>query len=408
MTDGREEFWRRSLRAWDIAFWLMVTITAVFSVPTAGSARLAVWSLLGFMVLGVAYVLLGRPGAQRGDTRLTRAYLVVLVLVTTYEAWVVELGIVLLFVAYSQIWFFATSRVNGIVWTIVLTVGIVAATAARVEAQPSDVPSIVGQATLGMVFSIGLGLWVTYVAEQSEERAVLLDDLRATQAQLAASHHAEGVFAERARLAQEIHDTLAQGFTSIVMLAQTTSAELDLGRPERAAERVGQIEAVARDNLAEARALVAAFAPPALADGDLAAALARLGARFEAETGTAVVVETAEAGPVPQDVAVALLRAAQESLANVRRHAAATHVRVSLTTTGGQVQLEVTDDGRGLREQDVEGNGVRGMRERARAGGGELELRGSVGAGTSVRLRLPTGAGDDPHDDEDATIGAER
>ncbi|WP_444664845.1 sensor histidine kinase [Cellulomonas sp. CW35] len=393
----RDEFWRRSMRAWDVAFWIMVTISAAFAVPGAPSVARALGTLAGFVVMALAYYGLGRRGARRGDARLTQAYLVVVVLVMTYETWAAELGIVLLFVAYSHIWFFALSRLQGVAWTVLLTTGVVVATALRVRADPVDLPSIAGQATLGMVFSIGLGLWVTYVAEQSEERGALLDDLRATQAALAASHHEQGVHAERARLAQEIHDTLAQGFTSVVMLAQTASAELDAvadagpgaGGAERVRERLTQIESVAGDNLAEARALVAAFAPPALDDG-LAAALHRLGDQLHAQTGLDVRVETQDVGELTQETAVTLLRAAQESLANVRRHADAAGVTVRLRRSGELVELEVADDGRGVRDDDREGNGVRGMRERARSAGGDLRLTGTPGAGTRVVLRLPS------------------
>ncbi|WP_236121570.1 sensor histidine kinase [Cellulomonas palmilytica] len=389
MSSRRDEFWRHSMRAWDVAFWVMLAISAAFAVPDAETTGHAVSVLAGFAVLSLAYLALGRRGARRGDARLTQTYLVVLVLVVTFETWAAALGIVLLFVAYSHIWFFALSRLQGVGWTVLLTAGVVVATALRVRAEAVDLPSIAGQATLGMVFSIGLGLWVTYVAEQSEERAVLLDDLRATQAALAASHHEQGVHAERARLAQEIHDTLAQGFTSVVMLTQTASAELDAGRAPAARERLAQIEAVARDNLAEARALVAAFAPPALDDG-LAAALHRLGDQLRTQAGLDVRVETDDVGELPQETAVTLLRAAQESLANVRRHAGASGLTVRLGRSSDVVELEVLDDGRGMRDDDGEGNGVRGMRERARAAGGELELHGTPGAGTRVVLRLPT------------------
>ncbi|GEA85883.1 two-component sensor histidine kinase [Cellulomonas gelida] len=404
---GRAEFWRGSMRAWDLAFWILVAISAAFAVPTAESAGAALASLAGFVVLVVAYQLLGRRGARLADARLTQSYLGVLVLVTTYETAAVQMGIVLLFIAYSHIWFFALSRWQGLAWTVALTLGIIGATALQVEATPADLPQIVGQATVGLLFSIALGLWITHVSEQSEVRAELLEDLRATQAALAASHHAEGVHAERARLAQEIHDTLAQGFTSVVMLAQTSSAELDAGRAEQARERLAQIEAVARDNLAEARALVAAFSPPALDDG-LAAALRRLGDQLHTQTGLEVTVDAHDV-EVPQDVAVALLRAAQESLANVRRHADARHVRLALhhasagtpgasTDAGGDapasVELEVVDDGRGVREDDVEGTGLRGMRERARVVGGDFRIDGTPGAGTRVTMRLPV-----PHQD---------
>src|SRR5690606_19116211 len=91
--------------------------------------------------------------------------------------------------------------------------------------------------------------------------ARLVDELRATQAELARTSHDAGVLAERERVAQEIHDTLAQGFTSVVMLAQAASADLDRGAVDDARERLGLVESTARDNLAEARALAAARAP---------------------------------------------------------------------------------------------------------------------------------------------------
>ena len=92
-----------------------------------------------------------------------------------------------------------------------------------------------------------------------------------------------------------MHDTLAQGYTSIVVLAQTAAAALP-GDPAAAAERLAVIEEVARENLAEARAMVAAFAPVALDSATLVEALQRLAERFGRETGLATRLDTAGAG----------------------------------------------------------------------------------------------------------------
>jgi signal transduction histidine kinase len=250
---------------------------------------------------------------------------------------------------------------------------------------------------IALVFSIALGLWVTQIAEQSEVQRQLVAQLRAAQEELAATHHAAGVTAERERMAQEIHDTLAQGFTSVVMLAQTTAAELERGHDEAARGRVEQIEQVARQNLAEARALVAAFGPADLADATLAEALGRLAERFAAQTGVAVTLTpgTQEAaGGLPRDAQVALLRAAQEALANVRRHAGATHVALGLARDHDEVTLAVVDDGRGIGTGVPEGNGLRGMRERARGAGGDLAVDSAPGEGTRLRVTVPVGAGE--------------
>lgn len=390
----RHEFWVRSLRGWDIGFYAITAVAAVPILVEADSAGGALAAGLGLAVLVVAYLLLGRPGAIRGDVRLTRPYLVVLVAVLLVEVSVANLGAVMLFVAYSQIWFFSTTRLEGVAWCVVLTVAF--ATVLVLEdpsaaAEPRALLGLVGQAGTGLVFAIALGLWITWVSEQSEERAALVERLGAAQAELASTHHAAGVLAERARLAQEIHDTLAQGFTSVVMLAQAASAELARDRLAPAAERVDQIEAVARDNLAQARALVAAFGPPELESGTLADALARLATRFEAETRVRVEVDGLDGlGAVGPEQAVVLLRAAQEALANVRKHAGAQAVRLSVQRDGDDLLLEVADDGRGLPVDVVEGVGLRGMRERVDAGGGTLEVGSGPGGGTRVSVTLPT------------------
>ena len=117
------------------------------------------------------------------------------------------------------------------------------------------------------------------MVEQSSERAHLIAELEASRAEVARLSHEAGVAAERARLAGEIHDTLAQGFTSIITLVQ--AAESEALRDERLALAVR----TARENLAESRALVAALAPSALGSGSLHDAVRRQAARFTEETG---------------------------------------------------------------------------------------------------------------------------
>lgn len=403
---GRRDFWTRALRGWDIGFYVL---TAVTGLSIAANLRepgaiAAAWAALAALV--VAYLLLGRPGAVRGDLRLTRAYLVVLILVVVAEVWLSDVGPAMLFIAYSQIWFFATSRLDGVVWTLALSAVFGVVIGVQVAHDDGDLASALGQVFAGAVFSIALGLWITWVSEQSEERQALVEQLEAAQAELAATHHTAGMLAERARLAQEIHDTLAQGFTSIVMLAQATSAELDrepraegtaaTGRAG-ARDRVAQMEQVARENLAEARALVAAFQPPELERGSLAQALERLATRFRAETGVRVeVVGLDSLGTVSPEAAVVLLRTAQEALANVRKHAGARRVVVTVSGDGREVGLEVVDDGRGLPADVVEGVGLRGMRQRADTGGGSLEVGAAPGGGTRVRLTIPTNTQEEP------------
>lgn len=387
----RQAFWLTTLRRWDLAFYAMAGVAgASYLLPAAGGGAARLWALGLLAVLVCAYAFGARRAALRGQHAGTDAYLVLLVAVTATTISLTDGGFVLLFIAYSQIWFFARSRWTGALWCVALTAAVVAAVALAL----GDLRAAWGvsglQLLASLAFSVVLGLWITQIAETSEQRGALLERLRDAQDALAASHHAAGVLAERERLAQEIHDTLAQGFTSIIMLSQTASALLERDRVDDAALRVGQVEQVARENLAEARALVAAFGPVALQGADLTQALGRLAERFEAETGTQVVVDLDEqTAGIDAEVAVALLRTAQEGLANVRRHADARHVRLQLARDGDSVSLDLADDGCGLPADLREGVGLLGVRERAAAGGGSVELAPAAGGGTRLRLTLP-------------------
>jgi signal transduction histidine kinase len=193
--------------------------------------------------------------------------------------------------------------------------------------------------------------WMVRVIEQSLERAALIEQLESTRAELAAAHHEAGILSERQRLAGEIHDTLAQGFTSIVTLIQAAEAGLDAeaSGPRR---HLDLALSAARENHAEARTLVTVLSPAALGSGNLGDALRRVTEATGAETGLrahAEVIGTVR--PLPTRTEVVLLRVGQEALANVRKHAAAQQVTVRLGYAEGKVQLAVADDGTGFDPQ---------------------------------------------------------
>lgn len=383
----------RRLSGWDALFFALTAVAAVAIVISGPTGSRTWWALGVVVALVAAYVLVGRAAMDGRHPGRADAYLALLLPLTAVSTALTSAGFVLLFVAYTQIWFFSRSRLRGAVWCTGLTVVVIGAATVAAGGWRDDLVGFAAQMLASLVFSIVLGLWITMTAEQSEERAELLRRLEAAQAELAATHHAAGVVAERQRLAQEIHDTLAQGFTSVVMLAQTTQAELDRGRPEAARTRVNQIEQVARDNLAEARSLVAAFGPAGLRDASLGEALVRLTERFSAEADVQVrlVGDRTAGDDLPREAQVVLLRAAQEALANVRKHAAASTVTLELVPSHGEVRLEVVDDGRGLPVGTTEGNGLRGMRERVREGGGSLDVGAGPAGGTRVAVTLPAG-----------------
>lgn len=318
----RLRFWQSSRQAWDLAFYLLLAIgtaSMAAAVPTdAGTAvRLAVPGVaIGLLV---AYLALGRAGARTGDLRLTYAYLTVMILLVGVAAGTNPAGGVLLFIGYSQLWYLSEHMLDGALGSVALTVVATAGFALRIHPQGSqEWMALVGEMLVSLTFSLVVGLLVTRLAERSEITVGLIADLEAAQERLAASHWEAGVLAERERVAQEIHDTLAQGFTSIVLLAQGTAARLGTGDLGPARRDAARLEEVAREHLADARALVAAFGPGALGDGTLAEALDRLTSRFAAETGIRVRVVVPE-GEVDRDVQVRLLRGVQEVLLAARR-----------------------------------------------------------------------------------------
>src|SRR5207253_7145239 len=140
-----------------------------------------------------------------------------------------------------------------------------------------------GILAFAVTFSYVYGRWMARVSEPRLERAALIEQLEATRAELAAAHHQAGVQAERHRLAGEIHDTLAQGFTSLVTLPQAGQASLDAASPARRHLDVALL--TARENLAEARTLVTALTPATLEAGTLGDTVRRVTSATGAQAG---------------------------------------------------------------------------------------------------------------------------
>ncbi|QLQ36367.1 sensor histidine kinase [Micromonospora robiginosa] len=279
-----------------------------------------------------------------------------------------------------------------------VAVAVTAAVAVVAFAGHRGGPSAAG--TIGPVLGAAVAVAVVrgYQAlhRESERRRRLIEELTATRADLARAQHEAGVAAERERLAAEIHDTLAQGLTSIQLLLRAAGRVLP-DRPDTAARHVEQARQAAADNLAEARRFVAALSPPALDDTTLAGALERLcattGARHRLAARFAV---TGVPVPLPTAYEVALLRVAQAALANTVRHAGASTVEVTLGYRADGVTLDVADDGGGfdperLPDPGPEGGGfgLAAMRARTRALGGGLTVTAAPGRGATVSARLP-------------------
>ncbi|ORM32243.1 sensor histidine kinase [Williamsia sp. 1135] len=241
---------------------------------------------------------------------------------------------------------------------------------------------------ISVVISPLIGVAITWSTESNRAQSLLLHELETSRGQVEQLSREAGVATERARLAREIHDTIAQGFTSIIALAQALDRDIPADGPAR--RRLGLIESTARENLAEARVMVAELTPSLGSQDSLADAITRHAESASAATGTTVRVNPSPLPALPTATEVALLRAAQEGLSNVRRHAKATAVSITLSTETNAVCLRLVDNGIGFDPTVTrEGFGLQGMRDRAAQLGGSVTVESSGGHGTTILMRVP-------------------
>ena len=190
---------------------------------------------------------------------------------------------------------------------------------------------------------------IAELADANQRLEEMVAENTGLQAQLLTQAREAGAGEERQRMAREIHDTLAQGLTGII--TQLEAAQ-QTGREEERQRRIGHATRLARDSLAEARRSVQALRPQALEDSKLPEALAGEVARWTATSGVpADVAATGEPRVLHPEVEVTLLRVAQEALANVAKHAGASHTWVTLSYMEDVVTLDVRDDGAGFAPQ---------------------------------------------------------
>ncbi|HEY3507131.1 MAG TPA: sensor histidine kinase [Actinocatenispora sp.] len=275
-----------------------------------------------------------------------------------------------------------------LVWALVATVlfNVVPVATTMAEASGYAATAIAGIVVALVVFAMQFGWWIDRIIRQSQERADLIGQLAAARTELAETERQAGMLAERQRLAMEIHDTLAQGFTSILMLLEAAES----APPEQAAAHRSRAARAARENLAEARALVASQPPTGLADMSLHDALRRLVTRLGEDTGIDTDWDLAgEPRRLPAGTEVVVLRCAQEALTNVRRHAGAARASLRLRYTADTVGFDVSDDGAGFDPGSSAGFGLSGMRERIAQVGGRLDIDSTPGAGTRLTVEVP-------------------
>jgi len=222
-----------------------------------------------------------------------------------------------------------------------------------------------------------------------------LEENAGLHAQLLTQAREAGVLDERQRMAREIHDTLAQSLAGI--LTQLQAAEQTMGAGASARRHVHNAIDLARESLTEARRTVQAVGPEVLAGSRLADAIADVTRRWsDASHIDAALTTTGDARPLHADIEVTLLRAAQEALANVAKHANAHRVGLTLSYMEDMVTLDVRDDGEGFDLEIARANdsthggfGLAGMRQRVQRVAGQLHIESEPGSGTAISASVP-------------------
>ena len=392
-----------SERRWDAIVAVVttvITLAMVFLFTPPTPARTAV-SLVAIVLFVAGYAVVGRAAVEppRAAWRYP-AFLSVAAVAVGIGVGAAPFMAMLQTLAYPLVWVIGDSRRRGIGGSAVIAgsvfVGVIIGNGA-------DADSVLAGATtavFSLAFAIAIGLWIARIAEYGEERERLLSELTAAQGQVEALSRERGASAERERLARDIHDTLAQTLAGLVIFAERAGRQSREGQTDAAAATIATVEQVARDALAEARALVARTAAVPR-EPAFAAAVERLVERFRAQGRAAIELDTADAaGDLDRETQVVLLRCLQEALSNAAKHSAADLVQVRVRVdAGGGAALEVADDGRGFEPASPgAGFGLDGMRERVALAGGTFEVDSTAGRGTSLRVHLPR-AGQDAVDD---------
>lgn len=311
-------------------------------------------------------------------TRLASEGLRLVVLGLLVATWV---GLVLLGsdAAYVSVALFLVFLTELAFWPALGSVIAVTAFDALVGvARGGAAPALVVPA-LGAMLSVLVGIGYRVLFDATTAQSSLIGQLQETRAELAKSERAAGQAAERERLAREIHDTVAQGLSSIHLLLHAAEAE---PLSEQVRERLLIARRTAASSLSDARRMVAELAPADLADSSLSAALRRICERSSIDVR---FVNDGEPEVVPMPVQAALVRIAQSALANVEQHAGAgARAVVSLNWSGDRVSLDVVDDGRGFDLADlatsaVPSFGLNTIRHRVADLGGEFTVESEPG-----------------------------
>jgi len=232
-----------------------------------------------------------------------------------------------------------------------------------------------------------MGAFISSIIKQSTDRQRLIDELTRSRANLMRVEREAGRLNERQRLARDIHDTLAQHFTSIIMHL----AAVKHSNPESVQSEVQQAEDVARDGLDEIRRIVWDMQPEQIEKASLIEAVEELAARWSAENSVQVkMAVTGTPRSLTSSAETALLRISQEAMHNINKYAQAKNVNITFSFMEDIFVMDIADDGMGFEPSNIKnGFGMKTMRDRAEELSGSFTIESERGAGTAIAVSIP-------------------
>jgi two-component system NarL family sensor kinase len=254
----------------------------------------------------------------------------------------------------------------------------------------ASVPLYAGDRPLG-VMNLAMRGWRRLTRQELDLLTTIADQLGVAveRARLGEQSIEHARADERARIARDVHDTLAQGFTAVGLHIE--AGLLRLTPQNQARPALGLALDAARQGLDEARRSIRTLRASPLENRSLAEALGALSRQFTAETGVRVRLDVGDLPPLAADVESELFRIASEALTNVRKHAGAREASLRLEVRRGRLRLTIGDAGAGFRTRHARarGFGLIGMEDRARQAGGRAAIRSAPGRGTTVTVTIP-------------------
>ena len=408
--DSTLEAWDRLGWVWSALFAVSVGLSLYFALrggDLTSRQIVIVWSLTGTMIVGhlllVIYIR-RNPTTFRANQPLMILYVAVLLASIVYLITIDPAFYFMLFTAYGQV--FSVLQMRYAITFVLALTGAILYLQVSASGEPfSFTDPFVLMYAVGTIGGLVMAYWIYTIIGQSVARRELIEQLEATQGNLAEAERREGQLEERQRLAREIHDTLAQGFTSIVMHLEALEQSLPPDTSAAAQRHLDMARQTARDNLTAARRVVQDLRPELLEKEPLPTAIERLVANWSTETSIVGTAETSGAiVALHPQIEVTLLRATQEALNNIRKHAHASEATVTLTYFDALVMLDVQDNGVGLaltaaaearqaanRQNGHSGGfGLKAMRERVEQLEGTVTIESAPGEGTTLVVAIPT------------------